>query len=308
MKVYLNKAFLINFLLKESEDDILHDIKRFITSVKSGAEIVIVDVDEEEAYQNPELSPYFRKLGNKLPLFDKSILGDCQSPDFHNHSKAHLFFLDDQAASKLEEFGCFVTNSSNLDNVEWLFQDMDIRMDETQKDWSILKKIKHPCNALIITDNYLLSKETGYENVISILESLMPESLNNDFLFHITIIGYDARNCQRIEAEHARLTSHFQNRYPYEINLTIIREDHHDRCIFTNYYRIVSPKGFGLFKAKRISKDDETTIAGKPVTHFGSFSTTESNIKKELAKCQRISRTERMPDRFAGNKINRLLN
>ena len=150
MKVYLNKAFLVNFLLNESDEDIYYNVKRFITSVKSGAEITIVDIDEDEAYKNPELSPFFRKLGNKLPLFENSILEDCQSAHFHDNNEGHLFFLDNKIDLKLEDYGCLVSDFSDLKKFGWLFQVMDIRMNGTQTDWSILRKIKHPCNALII--------------------------------------------------------------------------------------------------------------------------------------------------------------
>lgn len=310
MKVYMNTKFLVNLFSNQSDEEALKEIEKYITSAKSGAEIVIVDIDDaEDAYRDPELLPFFRKIGNKLALFDESILDQCQSADFHNKTKNHLFFLDNQDDLGLEGYGCIVTSSSDFQKIQWLFEANDFRVDSSQTGCSILNKIKHPCNAIIITDNYLLSSERAYKNVLSIFENLMPASLKEGFHFHITIIGNNSKSNKPINEQYDELKIHLENRYPYQVDLTIIKEDHHDRYIFTNYYRIMSPGGFDLFqRGKRISKGQETTLDCKGISHFTLNSSTESIIEKELANCQRINNMEIIKDRLAGDGINRLLN
>lgn len=136
----------------------------------------------------------------------------------------------------------------------------------------------------------------------------MPATLAKGFKFDITLIGYDARNDFRsIHDQHKMLTDYFKINFSYPINLSIIRESYHDRYIFTNYYRIASGNGFALFKNKRILPGKDTTVHCKSLAHEGRLSSMNQTRLEELQKCVAINRTDRMPDKFAGDKQNRLL-
>lgn len=136
----------------------------------------------------------------------------------------------------------------------------------------------------------------------------MPTVLDTDFQFHLTIIGFDVKKSfHPIASQKSSLETFLKSQFPYQVNLTIIRADHHDRSIYTNYARLTSGKGFGLFKKNKISKDNETSMAFYPVTNVGRFSSSSETRDKELKKCKEANRTERMPDKLAGNRINRLL-
>ena len=82
---------------------------------------------------------------------------------------------------------------------------------------------------------------------------------------------------------------------------------HHGRYIHTNYFRISSEKGFGLFLNRRIKPNDETSVDCQPVTAAGRYATVLTTRNEELKKCVAINRTERMPDKIFGNRQNRLL-
>ncbi len=308
MKVYLNKAFLVNFLLADTTDDLHFFIKRYLTHSASGAEI-IVDFDLEEAYEDPQLRPLVRQIAMKIPVMNTSFIEDCQKPEFHNNADGRLFFVDNEPDTDIVEgFGCFITDSSNLQKGTYLFYTEDFRINSEYQDWKVLNNIKHPCNALVISDNYLLSSDSGFENLASILENVMPDRLNNDLQFQLTIIGFDAKkHFQPIQKQYDQIKEFLIKRFTYSVDLSIIREDHHGRYIHSNSYRIFCERGFDLFTKRKISVSKETSVLGIPLTNFGISSNSEETRNYELNVCKKIYRTDRMPDKFAGNKINRLL-
>lgn len=301
MKIIVDLAFLTNFFLSEEDSDRYVYLKRLLTSQDSPAEIV-VNFDFEEAYNDPEKRILFRKIAQKLPKLDREILFKSQSKEFYETREAKLFFIDSTPLD-MEQFGCFSITSHCLEKAENLLQTQDLRVNDPKRDWSFLSTFKAPCNAIILTDNYLFSSDLDYENIVSILKSLMPTRLSIDF--DLTIIGFDPKQAHKsIQDQHNNLLSRLSD-LPYHINLTIIREDHHGRYIHTNYTRFQSEKGFGLFKNRKISPNNETSIS------FGSvFSFTKNSYQtrnSEIEKCTKINQVERMADRFSGSKTNRLL-
>lgn len=309
MKVYLNKAFLVNFFSSEQDRDVYQDISKFLKSNKSGAEI-IVDFDIEQIYidRDPLLLPIVRQIANNFHLVNKSLITESHNPDFHNHSEGKLFFIDDvPEMGIMEEFGCFITDSSNLQKAEVLFNVEDLRIDSQIRSWNVLDQIKHPCNSLVITDNYLFSNESSYDNILGILKSLMPKKLSKNFEFHITIIGEFVKHHLPMQVPHDRLKKLISQSFQYPVNLTIIKVKHHDRYIYSNYYRISSPQGFDLFNNGKLINGKQTSVDCKPFTSRGKLSSQQKIRKEELAYCAKINRPDRMPSDLAGNKINRLL-
>jgi hypothetical protein len=241
-------------------------------------------------------------IAQKLPFSNLKILEKAQTREFHDTRDSNLFFINNETLD-FEQFGCFSMTSHSLEKADNLLQSEDLRVNNQKSDWSFLKKFKVPCNAIVLTDNYLFSNDMNYENTISILKSLMPTKLSIDF--HLTIIGSDPKKSfKSIQEQHKNLLSSLSV-FPYCINITIIREDHHGRYIHTNYTRFHSEKGFGLFKNGKISTNDETSIAISSVFSFTKNSYQTRNA--EIEKCRKINRVERISDRLAGNRINRLL-
>lgn len=160
MKIYLNKAFLVNFLLNKDLDNEIHFfVNRLLCNPKYTTEI-IVDFDFEEAYLDNSLRPLFRQIAQKLPISDSDFLSSCQSTRFHEDAIARVFLLDEEPTFQIEErFGSLFSDSKSLEKLAFLFYTEDIRIDESKRDWSRLSALKHPCNALIITDNYLFSND-----------------------------------------------------------------------------------------------------------------------------------------------------
>lgn len=300
MKIILDFEFLENFFLNEDDSERHFYLTRLLSSANSPSELV-VNFDFEEAYRDPEKRPLFRKIAQKLPISDLDILNRAKEKGFHETNEANLFFVEN-ADFNFEQYGCFSMTTSNLEKADHLLRVEDIRINSTMRDWSFLNTYRIPCNSIVITDNYLLSNDANLENTISILKNLMPRSLSIDF--NLTIIGYNSKDNKGINDYHLKIENALSE-LPYNVILTIIRENHHGRSIHTNYTRFLTEKGFALFSNRRIKPSDETTLSIGSIFNF----TTNSDFarKAELKECQRINRTDRMPDKLAGTRINRLL-
>jgi hypothetical protein len=126
--------------------------------------------------------------------------------------------------------------------------------------WDFLDSIKHPCNSLVILDDYILtdSNELIEENLVELLKKIMPLKLNQNLEFQITIIG-ENQGIKLIDKKN-KILKKLNNFYSYPINLSIIPEKIHDRRIFTNYYWIISGYGFTLFQDKKVKKETSFTF------------------------------------------------
>ncbi|MCU0327033.1 MAG: hypothetical protein MUF45_17650 [Spirosomaceae bacterium] len=304
MKIYLDLEFLEDFLLANDDSDRYSRLKRLLCSTESPAEI-FVNFDFEEAYKDPEKRVLFRQIANKLPLSDSEIIEKANNSAFHECATPHLFFMNSDKLS-VDVFGCFSLKSQELEKADLLVYPEKYRVDGSRKNWSFISSCKLPCNSLILTDNYLFSNDETYENIFSILVALMPQKLSIDF--DLTLIGFDAKKSfKSIKEQSDKILSQLKTHFSYNINLTIVREDHHGRYINTNYTRFQSEKGFGLFKNSKIKPSDETTIEYSSVTEFGRQTSVYEIRKKELEKCKSICRTERTSDKVIGTRKNRLL-
>ncbi len=303
MKIYLDFDFLENFFLNPDDSDTYFLLKRLLCSAQSPAELV-VNFDFEEAYQNPEKKVIFRQIASKFPISNLSFTSNITTISFYETSISMLFLMND-LSDNVSEYGCVKINSNQLEKASSLLFPEKYRVDQGQTDWFFLKSCQLPCNALIVTDNYLFANDKALENTKAILLALMPKTLSIDF--DLTIIGYAAKDFKTLKSQADELTTFLNSKFHYKVNLTIIREDHHARLLQTNYGRFHSEKGFGLFQNRRIKRNDETTIEFNPVTEFGQSSSVNEVRKAELLKCKKILQTDRMPDKQFGSKKNRLL-
>lgn len=305
MKLYVNFAFLENLLYAEETDRHFY-LKKLLSSPNQSIEVVI-DIDFEEAYQDTEKRAIFRQISQKIPISNTSFLSDCQTKGFHESGGCKVFFIDGLPLVIDQQFGCFLVSTDALEKADLLFHAESFRINRKQSDWAVLNKIKHPCNALILTDNYLLENDPIYENITSVLYALMPDELLGGIDFHLTIIGYSAKDRKAVQKQAEEIQAILSHRFTYPIQLTIIRENHHGRYIHTNYFRIFSEKGFGLFERNRITSNHETSLDCQPITFSGRLSNVLTTRNEEIQKCVAINRTDRMPDKIAGSRQNRLL-
>jgi hypothetical protein len=315
MKLYVNWLFLENVFLAEEQTDQHFFIQRLLKTPQDHVELV-VDFDMEAAYLDPQKKAVVRQIAQRLPGFNAMFLTSCQTRQFHESGEPKLVFVDGIPLDIDQRFGCFWTSSATLQKADFLFHTEPFRILREQKDWSILSKIKHPCNALVLTDNYLFQNDRTHENIASILSSLMPDVLEDGFVFELTIIGYphqptkpdDPESIIRDLTQKAKAIGDLlKKRFTYQISLSVIPKYHHGRYIHTNYFRIISEKGFGLFRKGTLSLQNETSIDCQPVTYKGIHSTVLSTRTDELKKCRTLWRDEtRGLDTLVGQYANRL--
>lgn len=180
-----------------------------------------------------------------------------------------LFFLDktpDECKNLEEDFGMlFISKNELVQKAAWLFQ-WGLRSEKkgsVNKNWNFLKEFKHPCNSLVLADNYVLKDEKLWaENLLLILKYLLPEKLNKQ-TFQLTILtDIDERDIEKRFTALEKLI-----KFDYKITCCVIRTpDIHDRNIITNYAWLSSGYGFTLFSAKKVTKS--TTLNFLPITYL----------------------------------------
>ena len=158
---------------------------------------------------------------------------------------------------------------------------------------------------MIITDNYLFTNDISYENLKSILKNLLPEKLKTTF--DLAIIGYDLKKqFVPIQKAYDEINTFLKTNFNYSINLSIIREDSHERAIYSNLSKFSTHKGFSLFNNSKIKPKDEMTLSYTPVGAKTLSGTSMESFSIEIEKLKKIARVQRMADKEIGNKQNRL--
>ena len=292
MEIYIDKAFLDNFRAKyDAENDCHRNLRKFLSKANFGKVFLDFEYSNKEEFIDAlDNNNFLDELINvKSVVADSSFKVNWKNIQFHNNGIPKLFFIDNENLTIDVDYGCFYTSSYTLDKCEWLFEIEDFRIDESMTDWSVLKKIKHPCNALILTDNYMFTNDTNYENLLSVLKNLMPKELKYNFGFHITLIGNNFDDKIILGQITKDILQELMFLFKYKISLSIVRKKHHARTIFTNYYRISGERGFFLFKNNQlIDAKFNTTIECKSITNFGKHSSTLETRNQELNYCKEL--------------------
>lgn len=123
----------------------------------------------------------------------------------------------------------------------------------------ILVRANHPCNSMIIFDNYVFNKPQ--ENLYKILDCLLPNELSVPF--HLAIFTSTLNN--PLEVEFEKLQTYISNiRKDLKIELALYqagKNDFHDRAIITNNIWIGSGGGFELLKKVRLHSESSKTTS-----------------------------------------------
>lgn len=253
----------------------------------------------EEPYNSDDISTSdidsnFRawlKLINKSEgLIDFTESNDCfpyitDLKQFEvDEQKINALFLttqnDDVCKKQSRLTGVFVLNNNLLKECAHLFMDNGHAIPcEGVSDWGFLKRFKYPslniCNSIIIVDNYFFVDDKDSngniicewpdklkKNLLPILQSLMPEELDDRIIFEVTVFTAQERGCdwKGFENQYQYINTFLsEKKIKYRINFYgKCRETFHDRCILTNNVLISSGHGFGIFSKKDVSKP--TTI------------------------------------------------
>lgn len=173
---------------------------------------------------------------------------------------------------RMKKFGVMVFNCETILKAEHLFIDCGISLpntDKIKKGWeSILgHKYVNVCNSLVIIDNYILQSndkqtwgnksvnEKIKNNLIPILDCLLPKELSGTEPFHLYIFAYESNNSfktlMKVDNESGipmQIKQLRGGKVPIKMVLISCKKEFHDRIILTNNLMISSGLGFDLFK------------------------------------------------------------
>lgn len=326
MEIYIDKAFLDNFYAKyDAENDTHRNLRKFLSKANMGKVFLDFDYSTKEEFEKATTeNPFLDELVNIKSVTPTSAFReDCRSVDFYEIGSASKYFFTENTDYQIVEdnFGCIYISSSNIEKAEFLFlfDEFSFKIkDKKYADWSFIEQFKHPFNAMVITDNYLLKDSNLIaENVFGLLKRFLPQKLKTEF--HLTIIGKDLPN-NAMQQRYDMINRFLESTFSYKINLSIIRNDYHDRCIITNYALLQSGNSLTYFERQNIKHN--TTLSFKPITLFKSnpnpYSKIEVKIENSvletwkncLSVCSKLNKdTQNIYSdiKVVGNKINRLL-
>lgn len=198
---------------------------------------------------------------------------------FQNESIDELFFLTDTKKCKEleDDYGMiFISNDILTEKAYILFNQATVPIEKKGNiftDWNFMDKYIHPCNSMIIADNYLLKNNKELKNnLLTLLDKFLPQKLNK-LDFHLTIITGDGRTVIDVVSYYKYLKTELQKmRNTYNINLKIIGKsvDNHDRNIITNYLHIHSGFGFTLFKKSGYPPNERNIVLANTTISINS--------------------------------------
>ncbi len=229
-------------------------------------------------------------------------------------SSVYLTTKSDEICKKAEDsFGVIILNSSHTKSTNKIFQvylESVKKGNHSHQDWRFLAKLKHPCNSLAIVDNYILKNETVIrENLIPILDQLLPSSLEIDF--HLSVFSMNEFNNDRyfrlVQSELQRLRPNLT----CKITLHQIRNsEFHDRCLMTNYLLCDSGSGFDLFVNRKAIH--QTIVLGLFPFSANNMNpdqtVTYEDLKLALKKMKNNAAQNPNFRNYWGDNVNRLLN
>jgi hypothetical protein len=296
MEIYIDSAFMERFAEQTSHP--LHDeLRLFLKKPQTGQKILNFESQEafeKAARENPLLEML---MESSVPMLNAGFQQEMQQEAFYEKGTSKLFFNEsDQNNQYQDDYGCIFVSSTELYKVHFFFNWHLIPFTKPRprhNNWGFMQQLKHPFNALIVTDNYLFAKENLEqnqqqldENLLSLLIELLPPTLK--IPFHLSIIG-SAKNDvyiqNNLDALHNYILEKLRVRFSYPIHLNILIAPFHDRNILTNYAWISSGNSFTYFENRRLHSN--TNLTFQPITQLNStynpFSNDVASIEKSIS-------------------------
>ena len=127
-----------------------------------------------------------------------------------------------------------------------------------------------PINAVVLIDNYLLKdEEIGKQSAVSILDALLPPTLDAALPFQILLVvsvnGYPLKSkvLNRV-IDYIEEKLKLSRKYPIEVGILTHNgnEQFHRRVVISNYHFLHTDRGFTHFQAAKATKHNDITIKG----------------------------------------------
>lgn len=228
-------------------------------------------LDKEVDYmQNPYLKKLIlkdSKLKNKVSLAIRSDL--FEEENYLSMSANTVFIMNEnkEICKKLEEnYGMlFISRENMFERAKILFSWALYNVTKNEKainkfkNWGELQNFRHPLNAMVVVDNFILDTDKSKDNLIDLLNNFLPHKLEKQ-IFDLTIITNNQKRSNNTDKQKYNLNNKYKeidaeirNLRSYQINISLIIVDadkNHDRNIFTNYFWLHSGHSFDYFSEK----------------------------------------------------------
>lgn len=191
-------------------------------------------------------------LGVEYPIID-----NLNSEFWENNNNLHAIYLSCLKQDKCEEimnaYGVIVINIDTLFNKCSQFFNMRIELIEqgqlTHNNWSFVKNSRQPFNTIAIIDNFILSNQNGVNNLLDILNAILPvEKMNIPLQILVYSNNQFPSQNQRFHDTILRSLKEIRNEQTFELTVYKVNNNQfHDRTIITNYLLMNSESGFNLF-------------------------------------------------------------
>lgn len=235
---------------------------------------LVINIEACDFDELAKTNPIFRHLkknsltgGSKIqPWKDHLAIIEKENriEDFQNA----LYLLncsEDFCNQKTNEYGLIFLNGDNYRTFTeklFLHTDLQIKKNRERSDitsWNDLKRLAHPMNSMILTDNYIVKEIDDIAiNLIPLLDALLPANLENS-KFQLMIITLEMEPV-KFSIRYTEVIKQLKKlKRNYEIELSFIStslEYNHDRRIYTNYCMFESNNSFTYFNAKGNVKKD----------------------------------------------------
>lgn len=326
IEVYCQQAFLDSFIEKmtgfslvdgsPSQDYVYHLYRLLFVNEQT---MIYTNLTNEEItnHTNPYIKALLKKnrIESRPEEFIEALQDSTQKKYFENIGGRTRFFMLDTSwnlAEKLEEkFGYVVVSKDKIERIDKFFTFHKVALSrENENKWEFVHKYKHPCNSMVITDEYIAKNVVDVKNnIVPILKRIMPSKL--EVPFHLTIIGFSKLPKTEYDCILAELKKSF-TLLSYQVHLTIVNYDYHDRFIFTNYFQFSAGYGFNMVDEKngaKYVKDSYKTVFEAVSVALTNTSDTGNIFKSYDAKIKEISQIFRDQKVYGedARKQNRLL-
>ncbi len=240
---------------------------------------LVIDIGESDFVELAKTNPIYKQLlKNSVSGGSKIINWERHQVDFETDNRFEDFptaiFLLNRSESycnqKINDYGLIFLNGENYKSFTeklFLLTDIQVKTNKMRSDihsWSDIKRLAHPINSLILTDNYILKDKTDIaSNLIPLLDSLLPDKLDNcKFqLMIITQLTEELMFTGRYSEILQQINS-LNRKYAIELSLiSCLVGSIHDRRIFTNYCMFESNNSFTYFNIKGNVKKNTTLHA-----------------------------------------------
>jgi len=211
---------------------------------------------------------------------------DGEGIEYFDSKEQHIFFMNrskNECERMKDDYGLLFISMDNLYEHNLLFTSDIQEINKDSKLWECAKQYRHPCNTIVLVDNYLykqnrnnvLLKDVIKTNLQSLFDSLLPEKLmQKTFKIYIfTKSIYDERGAEDKSMEKL-IQKWIPSLRPYsdkiKIEISTKHEtDDHDRYLLTNYGLFNCGYGFVLTDSERRKG---TSLSFFPITHSSSGS------------------------------------